>query len=438
MYDTPDELLREIEAGEDSLLDLKEVVFKKTDKGFEIRFPRTKGKTQEELAKDLSCFANGEGGVIVFGVRDDGERVGLPAEAIPVLMRFIEETAENSVEPPMGHLLVFDRMLLSNRSGEPRLCLKLEIRKALYSVHAPRGKRPYHRIGTQCQPVSLEHLPRLFERRGMALPFEEHPVYTATLEALDRECFAAYHRTKYGHPLEEATLSYKRLLQNLRLATADEAGTLRPTVAGLLLFSSRPDAYLPGAYVDLVTYGSPYADATYQLDAKAIHGTLVEQIERTMDYLRQSPFVPTRATKDGLGRADRPAYSLRALQEAVVNALVHRDYSIRGAQVRVFLFPDRIEISNPGRLHNTLTVEALFVGCPPVRRNQILAGFLREYQSPLTGRSYMEGRGEGFLVMVRECEQISGRPPQMELVGDSVKLTIYAAPGGRVDTVAAH
>ncbi len=430
MYDTPDELLREIEAGEDSLLDLKAVVFKETEKGFEIRFPKTKGKAQEELAKDLCCFANTEGDVIVFGVSDNGERVGLPEKAIPALMRFIQETAENGVEPPMGHLLVFDRVLLPNRSGLPQLCLKLEIRKALYRVHAPRGRRPYHRIGTQCQPVSLEHLPRLFERRGMALPFEEYPVYTADLAALDRERFAAYYRMKYGHPLAKATLSYERLLQNLKLATADEADTLHPTVAGLLLFCSRPETHLPGAYVDLVAYEKSYADAAHQADAKAIYGTLVEQIEGTMEYLRQSPFVPTRAIKDHLGRLDHPAYSLRALQEAVVNALVHRDYSIRGAQVRIFLFPDRIKISNPGRLHNTITVEALFAGCPPVRRNQVLAGFLREYQSPLTRRAYMEGRGEGFLVMVRECEQLSGRKPKMEIIGDSVRLTIFRAQDG--------
>ena len=152
------------------------------------------------------------------------------------------------------------------------------------------------------------------------------------------------------------------------------------------------------------------------------------EIERTLDYLRTYPLVPIAAMKDGLGRKDEPAYSLRALQEAVVNALVHRNYSIHGAQVRAFLFPNRIEISNPGRLHNTLTRDDLFAGCQPVRRNQMLAGFLRDYESPVTGRAYMEGRGEGFLTMVRECQHVSGRPPELYIVGDSVKLVIYARP----------
>jgi ATP-dependent DNA helicase RecG len=424
VYDTPDELLREIEAGEDSFIDFKEVRFE----GNQVRFVHGQGRAAEELAKDLSCFANTEGGVIVFGVRRDGERVGIPLQGVDGLKQFILNVAQNNLEPPVGHLLLLDALYLPDRSGDPKLCLKLEIKKAFYSVHAPKGDRPYHRLFDQCHQMTLEQQARAFERRGMMVPFEERPVYAADLEALEGDRFRQYYERKYGRPIEGSALSHERLLQNLKLASPDEAGTLHPTALGILLFCSRPDDYLPGAFVDVVAYRQTVPDASGQLDAKAIHGTVVEQIERTMDYLRASPLVPVRATKDAWGRSDRPAYSLRALQEAVVNALVHRDYAIRGAQVRVFLFPDRIEISNPGRLHNTLTKDALFAGCQPVRRNQSLAGFLREYESPLTGRAYMEGRGEGFLTMVRECEAVSGRLPDLEVIGDSVRLTIYGAP----------
>src|SRR5262249_32367701 len=168
-------------------------------------------------------------------------------------------------------------------------------------------------------------------------------------------------------------------------------------------------------------------DAARQLDAKTIRGTVPEQIEKTLDYLRTSPLLPVAATKDGEGRRDRPAYSLRALQEAVVNALAHRDYGIAGSQVRVFLLDNRIEVSNPGKLYNTLSPDDLFAGCQPIRRNQMLAGFLRDYQSPVTGKAYMEMRGEGFLAMVRECERVSGRRPDLAVIGDSVKVTIYSA-----------
>jgi predicted HTH transcriptional regulator len=424
MYDTSDELLREILAGEDSFLDWKEVVFK----GTEIRFLGGEAKAAAELAKDLSCFANSEGGVIVFGVRKDRERVGLPNDKVEPLQQLIINVSQNNVEPPLGHLLLFDRVLLPDSTGTPRLCLKLEIKKAVFSVHAPKGRRPYHRLGDHCHEMTLEQQAHIFERRGMMVPFEERAVFRATLEDIERDRFRQYYERRYGARLEDLSVPYDRLLQNLKLVAADEAGGLHPTGLGLLLFSSHPDRHISGAYVDIAAYDGLETDAARQRDAKAIHGTIPEQIERTLDYLRTSPLVPIAATKDGIGRKDEPAYSLRALQESVVNALVHRDYGIHGAQVRVFLFPNRMEISNPGRLHNTLTRDDLFAGCQPVRRNQMLAGFLRDYESPVTGRAYMEGRGEGFLTMVRECQHVSGRPPELYIVGDSVKLIIYARP----------
>ena len=423
MYDTPDELLREILAGEDSFIEFKEI----TLKGNEIRFVRGEGRATLELGKDLSCFANTEGGVIVFGVRDDGERVGIPKEKIAYLQEFILNVAQNNVEPPLGHLLLFDRVLLPDSTDKQRLCLKVEVRKALYSVHAPKGRRPYHRLIDRCQEMTLEQQARIFERRGMMIPFEERPVLLANADLVEKTRISDYYLRRYGVSLDEAQISYEQLLKNLKLVMADESGELHPTGMGLILFSSAPDDFISGAYVDLVCYRGTNPDANEQVDAKAFRGTIVEQIEHPLDYLRISPYVPTAAKKDELGRQDQPAYSLRALQEAVVNALVHRDYTIPG-QVRIFLFADRIEISNPGRLHNTLSVEDLFAGCQPVRRNQMLAGFLREYISPVTDRAYMEGRGEGFLTMVRECEKVSGVPPKLEVIGDSVRVTIYAGP----------
>jgi len=425
MYDDPEQLLAEIRAGEDSLLEFKEVFFE----GRQLRLgaPHHRGKASTELAKDLSCFANTEGGVIVFGVRDDGERVGLGEDDLDQLQEFLVNVAQNNVEPPLGHLLIFDRMWLADTAGEPRLCLKLEIRKALYNVHAPRGRRPYWRIADHCHEMTLEQQARAFERRGLMTAFEERPVFSAPPEALEIALFRVYYRQRYGHELDEAHVPKTQLLRNLRLLAADESGELHPTVLGLLVFSSTPERWITGAYVDLAVYSGSEPDADRQVDAKIFRGTVIRQIERTVEYLEASPWVPTAARKDGAGRRDLPAYSLRALQEAVVNALVHRDYSIAGSQVRVFLFPDRIEIASPGRLPNTLTPEDLFAGCQPVRRNQMLAGFLRDYTSPLTQRAYMEARGEGFLKLVRECREVGAPEPKLEVVGDGLRLMIYSA-----------
>ena len=91
------------------------------------------------------------------------------------------------------------------------------------------------------------------------------------------------------------------------------------------------------------------------------------------------------------------------------------------------MFPDRIEIRNPGGLHYTLTEANLYAGCQPVRRNQILARFLRDDESPATGHRYMETRGEGFLTWVRVSSELFGRRSELKNIGDAVRLTIIAA-----------
>lgn len=119
-----------------------------------------------------------------------------------------------------------------------------------------------------------------------------------------------------------------------------------------------------------------------------------------------------------------------------MNALVHRDYLLAGGQVRVFVFDDRVEVSSPGRLPNSLPPEDLFAGAQPYRRDQILAGFLRDFESTLTGRAYTEGRAEGFLTLVRESEKLSGRTPALRQGSEAVTVTIVAGP--RADARAAE
>lgn len=424
MYDSREELLREILAGEDSYLEFKEVVFR----GNQVRFAREEDRAPVVIARLLTCLANTDGGVIVFGVTDSGDIVGIDPAKMDILQRFVVDVAQNNCEPPLYHLILTDRVLLPGVDSRERFCLKVEVRKARFNVHAPRGRRPYYRAGSTCLEMTMEHQARLLERRGQMISFEERPCFAAPMSAFGRALFASYYQSRYGEPLEKSNIPTDRLLRNLKLVEEDEAGTLHPTTLGLLLFYPSPHDYLGGAFVDLIAYDSAEPDANHQRDAKKITGTIVQQIERCVDYFKSSPFIATAAFKDGIGRKDIPMYSLRALQEGVVNALVHRDYQLTGSQVRIFLFPDRVEISSPGRLHNTITEDDLYAGCHPYRRNQLLAGFLGVYESPVTGRVYMEGRGEGFLMLVQESMEVSGRRPDFRQIGDSVKLTIYAGP----------
>ena len=87
-----------------------------------------------------------------------------------------------------------------------------------------------------------------------------------------------------------------------------------------------------------------------------------------------------------------------------------------------------MEIKSPGRLPNGLTPDSLFAGCHPVRRNQMLAAFLFENENPVTGRRFMESCGSGFRTLLRECGRLGAPKPQIEVVGDSVKLIVFSSP----------
>lgn len=133
-----------------------------------------------------------------------------------------------------------------------------------------------------------------------------------------------------------------------------------------------------------------------------------------------------RPARKPVGRVDHPQYEIGAVHEAVVNAVAHRDYSLSGSKIRLFLFANRLELYSPGALPNTLTVETM-----PYRvftRNQLLVGFLSRMKSRRTGQAFLESRGEGVRRILDGSEAHSGRRPVYELFGQELRLTIWAKP----------
>lgn len=415
MIDTA-QLLSEIAGGEDSLLELKEIVFKDQ----QVRLGG-EGKAQSELAEVLCSMANTDGGLLVLGVRKDGEVIGIQRDKKDLLEQFLVNICLNNCKPMIEPLL--DWRLLPDSSGTHRQCLLVEISKARHFVHQTLDGRFLMRVGTHRHPIPAERLGRMLTERDLTLPFEERPVMQTLASSLDLQRFNAYVRRRFGseYRLDDA----ERLLLNLKLAV-QTASSVKASILGTLLFTDHPEQYLSGAYIDVAAYSGTVADGN-TVDKKCITGPIPEQIEQVLRYFQSSPLIATRSIKETLGRFDRPTYVGTALQEAVVNAVVHRDYELSGSQTIIRLFSDRIEIQNPGKLHNTLTVENLYAGCQPIRRNQLLAGFLRDFPSPITGASLMEARGEGFLNLVRDSERLSGRRPKLERIGEAVKLSIYSA-----------
>lgn len=410
MFDSPEELLRKIRLGEDSTLELKTVTF---------RGGKVAGPGRNDLADELAAFANTTDGVLLLGV-DDRSRdlVGIPPERLDAVEAHVREACNDCIRPPLNVRIL--RLELPDALGEPRPIIKIDVPRSLFVHESPSGY--LWRQGSSKRRMPPDMLARLFQQRSQAriFRFEEQAVPGTTPADLDPELWTRFLPESPGDP--------PAFLRKLKLVADDDLGVERASVAGILLCSSHPETWLPGAYVEAVRYRGTRQDSNYQTDASRITGPVDQQIREAVSFALRNMTVA--AVKDP-GRREIPQYSSRAVFESVVNAVAHRDYSIHGSRIRLFLYDDRLEIYSPGALPNSITVESL-----PWRqstRNELLTSLLsRVPVAGLPGASghqfFMERRGEGVPIILHESTELSHRPPEYRLLdGDELLLTIFAA-----------
>ena len=213
----------------------------------------------------------------------------------------------------------------------------------------------------------------------------------------------------------------------MALLENDGSGQVRATVAGILLCTPNPERWFPNACIIATRYRG--RDRTSgQIDSREITGPLNEQIADATAFAARNMQVA--AHKDP-ARIDLPQYSEKAVFEALVNAVVHRDYSMKGSRIRLSMFDDRLEIQSPGALPNNLTVESM--AARQSTRNEALASiFARMPVRGTTGSQdrmyFMERRGDGVPIILRETGELSGKSPEFRVIdGSEVLLVIPAA-----------
>lgn len=413
VFDSLDEIGRQLLAGEDSLAEFKRV---------ELRSQGVRSPNSEDVAGELCAFANAEGGALFLGVDDDGTVLGIPRERVREVEEWLVNIARSRCDPPL--LPLVRSVVLADPDGADRHVLVVEVRKSLFA-HRTAGGRWYVRVGSSKRDLSSSELPRLLQQRAQAFTLDEAVVATATADDLDAKAVDAHVRP--GRRLDR-----DRLLQNLQILQ-DSDGVLRPTVAGLLAFGKDPAEHLPRAYVHAAVYRGTARTSDDLVSAEDIRGSVDRQVDGAMAFVDRFMLTPARKA---VGRVDFPQFDLEAVHEAVVNAIAHRDYSIAGSRIRLLLYADRLELSSPGALPNTLTVETMRYR--QYTRNQLLVSFLARMTSRRTQRAFIEERGEGVELIIDRSERLAHREPTYEVHGEELLLTIWAAPSphdARPDTV---
>jgi ATP-dependent DNA helicase RecG len=403
---TERELRRLIKGGETNTVELK------------LASPRP-----NEMAERLCGMANAQGGFIIIGIEDATLRaVGVPqnrlALTIDVILRAARQIQPTLLlEPPEPEIYSLDG-------------------KQVVVARVPPNNGPLYqasgvcwiRRGTYTLPLSVPEMIELVNNRGLTR-WELQPARKAAMNDIDQKKVEHYlsHRSSRSHQ-DGRFDALEEVLMGMDCATIVANGQMVPTNAGILFFGSDPQLHIPQSEVVCVLFGDEHGVGGY-LDRKIITGTVQELIDETEVFLKKHIAVGGRI--EGWKRVDYPEYAIEALREAVVNAVIHRDYTRIGESIRVFYYTDRIEIHNPGLLLPGITVEQLERGEAPSRlRNQVLANLLRDVPG------YMERIGSGVKLMLRETRRLGLPAPQFREMSEVVvtfrkALTSPALQAGR-------
>ena len=399
-----EELRDRLHGGEDSGWEFKEL---------EFRGKKPAGSQRAQWADEIVAFANGSGGVMLLGVSDLGEVAGLSRDQMDAVERMVVEICRDTVSPAVRASVYKVKL-----DGQWLVLVEVPEGDGLYE----RDGRSYVRVGSAKQLMSSDERMRLALRRGQAQrrSFDETTVRDTG--------FGAFSERLWKPLLSAENLSNPHVgLEKLGLLAANDHDVLCATVAGVLFCTEAPEEHLPQAAIMAVRYRG-LDEASGQIDAQVIGGPVDLQIRHALAFAVRNMRVAAR--KDP-AREDLPEYSVRAIFEALVNAIAHRDYTIRGGRIRLRIFSDRLEIRSPGALPNSLTIESMSER--QATRNEVVTSLLSRISAgdieAAGGRRYfMERRGDGMPIIKSETIALTGRMPEYRLIDDSeLCVTLPAA-----------
>ncbi len=411
MFDETGSILKHIVLGEDSVLELKNIEFK----GIRISGPH-----RNSMADELAAMANSHSGVVLLGVDDKSKMIlGIPEDKLDTVEAWLREIANDLIEPPLDCVILKQSLVL--RDGSERAIIRVNVPRSLFVHRSPGGY--FQRIGSSKRQMKPEVLARKFQQRSQVrlIRFDEQTVPRSHIEDLFPTLWNRF-RTVLS-PIND-----QEFLEKMKLISFDDEERLCPTVSGILMACETPESFISSAFIQVVCYRGKERNAGSQLDAKDITGPLDLQIREACKFVERNMRVY--AVKAPY-RIETPQFSMNAVFEAVVNAVVHRDYSIYGSKIRVHIFSDRLEIFSPGDIPNTMTVDSL--SQRQSVRNELLSSLLARCPMNVNAtnsqRSFiMDKRGEGVPIILSESEELSGFRPVYQLLDNAeLKLTIFAA-----------
>jgi|LGOV01.1.fsa_nt_gb ATP-dependent DNA helicase RecG len=378
--------------------DIKKLIAKGECKTVEFKAALPKG---DNLSKTVIAFSNMAGGKIVMGVEDktgriiginDNEAIDFPDK----ISNIIYDRCNPSILPEIYVVQI---------NGATVLVVEIFPGPLKPYYLKKKGKRDgtYIRVGATNKLADMEMLIDL-ERQRRNISLDEEVDYDKDESSIHFEQLQRDFQKYTG----------KKLIFNDLLtlqALKKDKKKFHPTVGGLLIAGK--EEYFEYSRIKCARFKGN--DVGEFIDQKEFAGPLYEQVENAMKFAMI--YIAKAGIVKGLQRIDTYEIPLEAIREALVNAVVHRDYSISGADIKFAVFDDRIEITSPGALPKALEIEDILSGRSEIR-NKVIARFFKEIH-------FIEQWGTGIKKILKACKSAGIREPEFRESGLFFKVILY-------------
>lgn len=382
---------------------MKLIELLKLSEGKTLEFKRDLSSS-EKVLRTIIAFANTAGGRLLIGVEDKSKNVRGIKDPLE-----LEEKLANLVSDCIRPALAPEIEIVPWRKTH---VVAVQVFPSSMRPHFLKSLGPedgtFVRVGStnrKADEFAIEELRRLVRNES----FDERALAEASSEEIDFRAASEY--------FSETRRLKKSDLKTLKILTTHQ-GKEVPTVGGMLLFGKNRHEYFPDAWIQAGRFDG--RDKTQIIDTTEIRSLPIRSVEEAIAFIRRN--TSTRVDIGPVKRTETPTYPEPAIREAVINAVVHADYSQKGAPIRIAIFTDRIEIENPGILPFGLTIEDVQNGVSKLR-NRVLGRVFHELK-------LIEQWGSGIQRMVSTCRDAGLKDPVLEEVGSHFRVTLFSSRTG--------
>lgn len=369
------------------------------------------GKLPRALTETLSAFSNSAGGTVILGLDEEtGFRPAPGFDAVRTRGSLARACADDIHPPvrPVIEILPFE--------GAHVVVTEIPEISPLSKPAYIRGRGEYQgsfiRGGDGDRKLSDYEVALLHANRGQPRDDRE-PVAEASIADLDDDAVVALlRRMRQRQPRAFRPVSDEVALRRLGVMVPEgpESERLVPSLAGLFTLGTYPQEFFPQLNVTFAVFPSDHAGVVPEggprfIDNRSLNGPIPWIVSDAVDAISRN--MRLAGTVQGVGRQDAYEYPVEALREAIVNAIMHRDYSppSRGAQVQVEMYPARLVVRNPGGLYGPVAEGELGAEGVTSSRNPVLSALLQEVRLPDSDRVICENRGTGIPTMLEQLRR---------------------------------